>query len=1317
MKSPNHIYIKESKIVRKKDIPKINFDDKLLSLPIINKNICFSDRPINLNKKALEGYKPKEDKKTRNKIETKFNNNGETNLNIKYLSLNQKNNPDNLLYLLKRIKIKESNNYKNKLINEDLFNNNSFTNKKLILLNKNDNLKKENNNIHNYSQTPKKLKSILINDPKLSYNNINTNQNGRNINGKISEYNYPISKTENNKNEKERKLIIHNVFFQWILDNMKSSSFDNTYLYNIINKKDELNCSYDLSSNSLTKSFKIRNKYNKKIKSADLSKTSDKNMKRKFNSYKNDNKNNEENIIKSNFINKFKCYNPENIDMEYINTKSFQNLFNILSRKKNSNIYNINSSFSKIKDNNMSSKEMENNKEKILLLKDEDNFLGRFINKLLQNIDAKIKKDNQPSKNKDNIKEESFTYREYTNIIKNEEKEKEKEKEKININKDYKLNKSLKLEQKLHLSDLNEKVKFKEYLTKKQNEKNKILEYKGKEKHNKLERSDISKKHFNIILISSPEEIIKDKKKQIEPLNSSRKNINDNIQNQRRSFTNKKSNDNENINSINPKERKVSQYFKEINTHNSQKENGFNNNKNNSLKQNNNLIPSNTINNINSKNNLRHDLKIIDNSKSINNNNNNNNLNEIRKYVNNDNSENLIYSYKNCEKKEDISETTNNFGSNKHTKENAKIYNTRNKNNLINNKHLKYKIYKTDNNININNEITDDENNEDNVDFDEEEKEEENTLDNFNENINENFNYIENKNEFKDNKKEKKIKINIKEEYNNINISPLKKRDKEKKISDENNISKNPVNKNINSNNISINKKRKYSVIINKRRGSYIIQNKNKRRKTINADIKSIENIFNNKEVSKEKNEIIPENSIIKNENERENKNDISSEKNENKSDISSEQKENDEKEYPPLKNIEKDLELENLLSKKTSKKRKSKTKKTEIKKEKEEENEDEEEYELIKIVKKRKKSLVFRNSIMNFLNNIEEDIDKNEELKKSYSNSLSKEDINNLIIYSTKLRKISELDENMKTEEIIQIEKELKEKYNQILNKYLMKQIKKDLLKKKENNKINKKNLKILYEENNEEEDEDEVEYKLKKKEKKIKEKKEENIYVKMKIEDSEEEEKEIEKNEKKEEEKKLIYDNSYLFNKNEKEKNIAIKKEVLDILNSNQNFTDNNNENKKMNSNYNNDINRRRKSKILNSIINSRKVSKINFNHLRKLRPKKIPVDKYKLSLFSDIKEKKIEKVEKEEDEKEKTLDEKLELFFKEIQRMKKNGINIDFPDFLKIHEIKEKEQGNRLIDFMDNINNIRDKNKCNKSKWNFLSPIQFRTKNYQY
>ena len=54
------------------------------------------------------------------------------------------------------------------------------------------------------------------------------------------------------------------------------------------------------------------------------------------------------------------------------------------------------------------------------------------------------------------------------------------------------------------------------------------------------------------------------------------------------------------------------------------------------------------------------------------------------------------------------------------------------------------------------------------------------------------------------------------------------------------------------------------------------------------------------------------------------------------------------------------------------------------------------------------------------------------------------------------------------------------------------------------------------------------------------------------MKIEESEDEEKEKKGNKEK---KELIYDNTYLFKKNKKVKNIAIKKEVLDILQSKNN------------------------------------------------------------------------------------------------------------------------------------------------------------------
>lgn len=91
--------------------------------------------------------------------------------------------------------------------------------------------------------------------------------------------------------------------------------------------------------------------------------------------------------------------------------------------------------------------------------------------------------------------------------------------------------------------------------------------------------------------------------------------------------------------------------------------------------------------------------------------------------------------------------------------------------------------------------------------------------------------------------------------------------------------------------------------------------------------------------------------------------------------------------------------------------------------------------------------------------------------------------------MYSTKLRKLAELDESQKTEELIRMEKEIKEKYREILGKYLMKQKYKDLTKKNDVKKINKKRLKILYEQTNEDDEEEtEVEMQLKIKERKKK-------------------------------------------------------------------------------------------------------------------------------------------------------------------------------------------------------------------------------------
>ena len=101
-------------------------------------------------------------------------------------------------------------------------------------------------------------------------------------------------------------------------------------------------------------------------------------------------------------------------------------------------------------------------------------------------------------------------------------------------------------------------------------------------------------------------------------------------------------------------------------------------------------------------------------------------------------------------------------------------------------------------------------------------------------------------------------------------------------------------------------------------------------------------------------------------------------------------------------------------------------------------------------------------------------------------------------------------------------------------------------------------------------------------------------------------------------------------------------------------------------------------------------------------------------KLSLFTDINEEKIEKINDEENEKEKLLEHKLKIFFNDIQNLKKNLIDIDNLDFIKKENNKRKEYMTRLNEFNKNINNLQIKDKKSKYKLNFLSPIQFKTKN---
>ena len=335
-----------------------------------------------------------------------------------------------------------------------------------------------------------------------------------------------------------------------------------------------------------------------------------------------------------------------------------------------------------------------------------------------------------------------------------------------------------------------------------------------------------------------------------------------------------------------------------------------------------------------------------------------------------------------------------------------------------------------------------------------------------------------------------------------------------------------------------------------------------------------------------------------------------------------------------------------------------------EEKKEEEEEKEEEDVYELIKITKKKKKNINNLNSFMNSLKNIEEEFDNNRLLNISYNDNLSEDDMKNLLICSAKLRKFGDLNESIKTEEVNQLETDIKQKYYEILTKFLNQQQYKELIRYNNNDKFKGKKRKILYEEIKE--NENEIEWVLKiKEEPEIEDENNKNINI--------EGNKDNNKNKK---EKKLIYDNSYLFNKKENNKNIVIKKEVLDLL---------------------------------QTVI----------KYLRKIKINKKPIDKIKLSLFSDIKEDikedVKEKFETEEDRKERLFYEKMALFFHAIEKLKKSNEDFDNYDFLKHKEIVKDDKINRLINFSENINSFRTKDKPYKSKFNFLTPIKFKTENF--
>jgi hypothetical protein len=370
--------------------------------------------------------------------------------------------------------------------------------------------------------------------------------------------------------------------------------------------------------------------------------------------------------------------------------------------------------------------------------------------------------------------------------------------------------------------------------------------------------------------------------------------------------------------------------------------------------------------------------------------------------------------------------------------------------------------------------------------------------------------------------------------------------------------------------------KKRYSISIGNK--NFENKNKNKRRSSAFISPEVLDNIKSN-------NNIINNNDNLNTKNEN-NKEKIENNLNIDKKEISEKDKaEIEQKQKELLENIKNDLDLEQILFHKTSKKksrRKSRRKSKIENQEEESENDSDSEIEFVK-VKKRRRSTLRRNSFLNNLLDPDEIFGKQID-NKNDTNNLNEEDMDKLLIYSSKLHKLSELDPSLKTDEIIKLEKEIKDKYNEIIGKYVMKQKYKDLLKHKDI-KINRRKLKILMEENNE--DDDEYEYIIKKKEKKKKENKI-NSYIPTKIESSEEESSESEIIAKKISSKKLIYDNSYLFKKDKEDIDIAIRPEVLAIL---RNTTGSNN----INNNNNSEINEHMSS------ITSRKKKFINYNSRR--------------------------------------------------------------------------------------------------------------------
>ena len=1378
---------------------KKTFFSKRLPLPLITRQGLFysTNKLLTQNKKSLEGFKPIEDNKIRNKFKLKDINSP---LSIKYISLNEKTNQFDkyVISLLKKNKFKnfnvrnqryatDNNNY------DDFFNKNIRLKQKLNILNRflnktyerhkkqfkryykdkedylkelltieilnktsklklMDNIQKINtsNRLYtHFSPNPFKisLKSSIFNNKMISYKTSKKLKNTI-INKCSACYRNKILAENKNKEEKEiqieakrdkeeeKELIIHNVFFEWVMDNVlmkiDNNGFLNYYyslfknnrllsaqksIKNLLNKEIKILSNYLFKNNntnlnnsfdSLIKSIrpisneiiKLRNKSKKpdkinkkKVKSADLAKTN----------YKIDNM--FENSISS-------------INNDYDDIDIKQNILNKLIDKINNN-------------NGIDNLDMKNNSNKKVK---KLNVLISCKKNMRDDNDLSVSLNNKSNSNSNTI-DISKDIKSFDNLSRKTPKEiKIEERIKNNLNKNK-------------FPEINNKNYMKMYISK----------YYSKnyqqffEKLYKIKTNDSETNNNNSIEseISEKSEVTVSNKndKNILPLISNVhqnkiKDINT-IKNEILNIGNNKSEDKEKnksyVNKIENRRRLSVVLIFSPQLISSQKEENAIMEKT-SINENS-KVNSKSINKNNSFSNIRKekDKKEEENKniiKTINNKKGNQKNNTAEKINKEKTKQNEIIS-KNKPKNEDIENIFNNIQKINNAPDKSKDRKDMNENKKNDIKEIQKEKNK--------NEINDINKDKESIKKIEKDKNKEK----------ENIKKLNEKNLQKETKKiNNNVKEIIKEKDKNSILSPNKNeikgvkknndlKDKEgkkeekikKEVEKDLKKDKNKVN-----NRVKIESKEKEQKKEDKKDDKKEGKNEIKKegKNEITKESKKEKEKVEKKEVEKEE-KIEYEIEEKKDNKKKMDKNDKKIEKNEENENLKTNQKEKIKK-----KKSNKNLDLENNLfteekpikGKKSKEKKKpkksSKTKDKSLPKDPEStqpsESKTEKKLEFIPIKKKKSKylkKLSIKKSLINLINKQKEkhkDVNNNTSMEKDQSqDDIDYEDKQNLIAFAEQLHKLNELKDENKTEDLIQQEKDIKEKYKEIIIKYLYKQKQKELVKKKEKFSYEKSKIKIQYNDKNEVEDDTETELILK-----MNDEEKESIQKELSI-LLEDEENELDDN--LNGMVKLIYDNSYLFQ--HKKKDIPIRPEVLNILNESKNFENNINgktteENQESNS-KNASKNNLENNSMKNSSTSILKINKNQSNSsLKYFKKRKIIKSKYKdndnkrLSLFNDALDIKEEK--KQENEELQNSDEEFEkrlnIFFTRIQNLKNNVNNSDDLDQLMNEEFKDletdrKQISRRLNDFIENRDNYRDYDRSLKPRFNFLSPIKFSVK----